>query len=33
VAALLEAEYTAEEVASVPLTPPHELGALLDAMC
>ena len=33
VAALLEAEYSAEEVASVPLMPPQELGAALDSMC
>ncbi len=33
VAALLEAEYSPEEVASVPLMPPQELGGLLDGMC
>lgn len=33
VAALLQAEYREEEVAGVPLHQPHQLAALLDAMC
>lgn len=32
IAALLEAEYTAEEVAAIGLTPPAELAALLDGL-
>lgn len=32
IAALLEAEYTPEEVASIGLTPPAELAALLDSL-
>lgn len=33
IAALLEAEYTAEEGAAAGLTPPGQLAALLDALC
>lgn len=32
IAALLEAEYTPEEVAAIGLTPPAELAALLDGL-
>lgn len=32
IAALLEAEYTPEEVAAIGLTPPAELAALLDSL-
>lgn len=32
IAALLDAEYTPEEVAAVGLTPPQELAELLDAL-
>lgn len=32
IAALLEAEYTPEEVAAIGLTPPDQLAALLDGM-
>jgi hypothetical protein len=33
VAALLQSEYTPEEAAAVALKQPHELAAVLDAMC
>jgi hypothetical protein len=32
IAALLESEYTQEEVAAIGLTPPAELAALLDGL-
>ena len=32
IAALMDSEYTPEEVAAIGLTPPQELAALLDAL-
>ena len=33
IAALLQAEYTPEEAARIPITPPQELAALLNGLC